>query len=204
MIVVTAVCPHPPLLLRELTGAQDPAAELRGVCESAVAALLATPRLDAVVVVGGADASRDRVTGRVPVRVYGGGRAFAEGGAESAEDIEDTELLPLSLGVARRLLDAVAPASPSRRPPSPGTPRRRRSTASPARSPGGPSASACWSWATVAPAGGCTPPGTWTPPRSTSTRSCAGPWPTATPARSRTWTWTRPPRSGSPGAPRSR
>ncbi|MFI6576450.1 hypothetical protein ACIBFB_11645 [Nocardiopsis sp. NPDC050513] len=105
MIVATAVCPHPPLLLRELTGAQDPAADLRGVCESGVAALLATPRLDVVVVVGGADTSRDRVTGRVPVRVYGGDApVLADGDAESAEDPAP---LPLSLGVARRLLAAV-------------------------------------------------------------------------------------------------
>ncbi|WP_116245355.1 hypothetical protein [Nocardiopsis sp. FIRDI 009] len=114
MIVATAVCPHPPLLLRELTGAQDVAADLRGVCESAVSVLLATPDLDRIVVVGGADASGEGLSGRVPTRLYAGA---AQRGLRAGSRGRDTrsgtgEPLPLSLGVARRLLDTVAPDTP--------------------------------------------------------------------------------------------
>ncbi|MCY9783051.1 hypothetical protein KIK06_04000 [Nocardiopsis sp. EMB25] len=114
MIVATAVCPHPPLLLRELTGAQDVAADLRGVCESAVSVLLSTPGLDRIVVVGGADTSRGEVSGRVPTRIYAdAARRGPEAEGAGRESRPPTaEPLPLSLGIARRLLDSVAPDTP--------------------------------------------------------------------------------------------
>ena len=37
MIVAAVVCPHPPLLLRELSGAQDAVPELRAACHDALA-----------------------------------------------------------------------------------------------------------------------------------------------------------------------
>ena len=93
MITAAAVCPHPPLLFRELTGRRDVAAELRAACLSAVAAATSSDP-DVVVVVGG-----DEVTGSwdsaLPARVR---RFGTTGGA-------DRPGLPLSLGVARRLLD---------------------------------------------------------------------------------------------------
>ena len=57
MLIAAAVCPHPPLLVPEVTGASDPAAReldrLRAACRDAVAVLLgAAP--DLLVVAGGA------------------------------------------------------------------------------------------------------------------------------------------------------
>jgi hypothetical protein len=51
VIVAAAICPHPPLLLREVTGVTDPAPDLRAACRDAVTRLLAA-RPDVVVVVG--------------------------------------------------------------------------------------------------------------------------------------------------------
>ena len=100
MIVGTAVCPHPPLLLRELTGGQDVAADLRKACEAALASLVALAP-EVVVVVGGDDTGGRRERGPAPVGSFGGT------GARPAEGA-----LPLSLGVAGRLLDAVGGAVP--------------------------------------------------------------------------------------------
>ncbi|WP_150244272.1 class III extradiol ring-cleavage dioxygenase family protein [Nocardiopsis quinghaiensis] len=96
MIVATAVCPHPPLLMRELSGGQDVAAELRTECESALEALAARSP-DVLVVVGGHDSSGRRTERLVPVRGYGG----------TGERVPPERTLPLSLGVARRLLDSA-------------------------------------------------------------------------------------------------
>src|SRR5512142_1710768 len=57
MLIAAAVCPHPPLLVPEVTGTDGPGADelrrLRAVCRDAVAVLLgAAPEL--LVVVGGA------------------------------------------------------------------------------------------------------------------------------------------------------
>lgn len=100
MIVGTAVCPHPPLLLRELTGGQDVAADLRKACEAALASLVALAP-EVVVVVGGAGTAGRHTPGPAPVGSFGGVGARAQEGA-----------LPLSLGVAGRLLDAVGGAVP--------------------------------------------------------------------------------------------
>jgi hypothetical protein len=51
VIVGAALCPHPPLLLREVTGLADVAGGLRAACRAAVAGLVAT-RPGVVVVVG--------------------------------------------------------------------------------------------------------------------------------------------------------
>ncbi|WP_159942335.1 MULTISPECIES: hypothetical protein [unclassified Nocardiopsis] len=96
MIVASALCPHPPLLLPGLSGGQDVAADLRKECEAAVAALAATEP-DTLVVVGGHGAS-GRYTGDLsPVREFGG----------TGQRVPRERALPLSLAVARRLLDAV-------------------------------------------------------------------------------------------------
>lgn len=94
MIVAAAVCPHPPLLFRELSGLEDVAGDLREACLSAIASATSDDP-DLVVVVGGADVTRtwdERLAPDVA--------KFGTTGARSAGSG-----LPLSLGVARRLLD---------------------------------------------------------------------------------------------------
>ncbi len=94
MILAAAVCPHPPLLFRELNGAQDAVAPLREVCRETVRAAVAGA--ERVVLLGGADSARTWDPALPPpVHRYGGPRP-ATGNA-----------LPLSLGVGRRLLDEV-------------------------------------------------------------------------------------------------
>lgn len=97
MIVAAAVCPHPPLLFRELVGLHDPVAPLRSACAAAVSALLDVGP-DVVVVVGGATESRPWA--RVDVDVAGFG-----GAPRPARRHAPAEPAPLSLRVARRLLD---------------------------------------------------------------------------------------------------
>jgi hypothetical protein len=100
VIVAAVVVPHPPLLLRELTGLHDVAADLRRACHTAVQEALGA-RPDAVVVVSGADhaGSWDPA---LPVNV----RPFGTTGPPHAAG------LPLGLGVASRLLDEVGWAGP--------------------------------------------------------------------------------------------
>lgn len=101
MIVGTVVCPHPPLLLRELSGGQDVAAELRKECGTALESLSGLSP-DVVVVVGG-HGSSGKSDGRcVPVRRFGG----------TGEHTPGERTLPLSLGVARRLLDSAGYTGP--------------------------------------------------------------------------------------------
>jgi hypothetical protein len=95
VIVAAAVCPHPPLLFRELNGAEDAVAPLRAVCLDTVRDVV--DAAERVVLVGGAD------TGRV-WEPSAGQRAGEFGGpGPRAEDPD----LPLSLRVGRRLLDEV-------------------------------------------------------------------------------------------------
>ena len=94
MIVAAAVCPHPPLLFRELSGLEDVASDLRAACMSAIASATSSDPA-VVVVVGGADQTRSWDPRLAPdVTRFGttGERPGAPG-------------LPLSLGVASRLLD---------------------------------------------------------------------------------------------------
>lgn len=93
MIVTAVVCPHPPLLLRELCGAEDAVPALRAACADAVARALRTAP-DAVVVVGGAEA-----TGAWDPSLPAGVRRF---GTTSRPD---AVALPQSLAVGGRLLD---------------------------------------------------------------------------------------------------
>lgn len=103
MIVGTAWCPHPPLLLRALTGEQDPAAPVRQACRKALAALM---KLDpeTIVVIGGADTTKTHRGTTVPERAFGG---FGTPTGRS-------ETLPLSLGIAQRLLEQAGTRVPVR------------------------------------------------------------------------------------------
>src|SRR5258707_421661 len=57
MIVAAAVCPSPPLLIPELTGAQQVATELRRACHASVAELTAAAP-EVIALVGAAERSR--------------------------------------------------------------------------------------------------------------------------------------------------
>jgi hypothetical protein len=102
---VTAVvlCPHPPLLFRELAGSTDPAADLRAVCRSAVADLVAGA--ERVVVVGGADAE---VAGEHPVAPPDVRRFGTTTPREPRPDAP-----PLSLAVGLRLLEEAGWTGPT-------------------------------------------------------------------------------------------
>jgi hypothetical protein len=102
VIVSAVVCPHPPLLLRELSGAQDAVPELRTAVHDALAAGLAL-RPDTVHVVGGHERT-GAWPGALPVDVHGFGTT----------DAPPVEGLPQSLGVGSRLLAEAGWAGPTR------------------------------------------------------------------------------------------
>lgn len=92
--VRVALCPHPPLLLRELSGATDAVPALREACRSAVAELTAGDPTE-VVVVGAAERP-----GPVDAALGIDVRRFGATGPRTARGSG----LPPSLGVGRRLL----------------------------------------------------------------------------------------------------
>jgi hypothetical protein len=72
MIIAAALCPWPPLLVRELTGADPVAADLREACAAAVRALLAA-QPDVIAVVGpGAETAAWPADGRLNIAAFGG------------------------------------------------------------------------------------------------------------------------------------
>lgn len=93
-MIAAVLCPHPPLLFRELTGRQDVAADLRQACHDVLTEALALEPVR-VVVVGAADEARTW-RGEPAVRRLG-----------TAEERRALDELPLSLGIGRRLLDEV-------------------------------------------------------------------------------------------------
>jgi len=108
VIIAAALCPAPPLLARELTGADPVLPELRTACLDATTTLLAAgPDLVAVVGVAaqtrGWDSSRrlDLAPYAPALRSAGTGPGEADGNLEGAAPI------PLPLGLAGRLLDQV-------------------------------------------------------------------------------------------------
>ena len=105
VIVAAVVSPHPPLLLRELTGRVDVAAGLRATAVSALAGATASAP-DVVVVVGGDDTGGAWDPG-LPLDV----RRFGTTGARPSPG---TPALPLSLAVGRRLLDEAGWSGPTR------------------------------------------------------------------------------------------
>jgi hypothetical protein len=97
VITSAALCPWPPLLVRELTGADPVLPELRTACAEAVAALLrASPEVVAVVGPGTATTSWPG-NGRLNIAAFGPG-ATAPGTAERPE-------LPPAPGIGAYLLD---------------------------------------------------------------------------------------------------
>jgi hypothetical protein len=105
MLIAAAVCPHPPLLVPEVTGASDPAARelrrLRTACRVAVAVLIgAAP--DLLVVAGGAGQTTE-----YPALAGGSLRDFSVPFTVGADPI-----LPLSLTIGKWLLAGVVPPRP--------------------------------------------------------------------------------------------
>jgi hypothetical protein len=105
MLIAAAVCPHPPLLVPEVTGASDPAAReldrLRTACRDAVAVLLAAAP-DLLVVAGGAGQ-----TAEYPAAAGGSLRDFAV-----PFTVGEDPVLPLSLTIGKWLLAGAASPSP--------------------------------------------------------------------------------------------
>jgi hypothetical protein len=101
-VIRTAVlCPHPPLLLRELGGGQDPAVDLRKAALTAVSEAVAGA--SRVVVVGGHD-----VGGPWDPSTPVGVRRFG-----TTDPRPSRPGLPLSLGIGMRLLDEAGWSGPT-------------------------------------------------------------------------------------------
>ena len=102
MIAAAALCPWPPLLVRELTGADPVLPELRTACAAAVAAMLAAgPELVAVVGPGPRTA-RWPADGRLDVAAFGGVRS-----GDPARPV-----LPPAAGIGAYLLDQAGYQGP--------------------------------------------------------------------------------------------
>jgi hypothetical protein len=104
MLIAAAVCPHPPLLIPEATGAPGAGdlelARLRTACHQAVAVLLAE-RPDLIAVVGGdpRTARAAEYPPQAPGRLHDYGIPFTVGQAS-----HDSPVLPLSLTIGKWLL----------------------------------------------------------------------------------------------------
>ena len=101
MLIAAAVCPHPPLLIPEATGAPGSGdaelGRLRTACHQAIAALLAG-RPDLIVVAGGAERTAE-FPPHTPGRLHDFGIPFTVGPAG-----HDASALPLSLTIGKWLL----------------------------------------------------------------------------------------------------
>src|SRR5260370_41392475 len=104
MITAAALCPAPPLLARELTGADPVVPGLRQACRDAAAGLL-RGHADVVVVVGAGEQTRTWGEG-LGLDVSG----FAPGIGAAARD--GTAGLPLPLGPGARPPDQAGYARP--------------------------------------------------------------------------------------------
>lgn len=107
MLTAAALCPSPPLLARELTGADPVLPELRQACGDAVKALLqAGPRVVAVVGIAAETTTWD-ASARLDLPAYAPGLVVrAQGsGLASGPAADLGPVLPLPLGLGRRLLD---------------------------------------------------------------------------------------------------
>ena len=117
MLIAAAVCPHPPLLVPEVTGTADPGdrelRRLRAACREAVAVLLGTAP-DLLVVVGGAGQTVEYPAAAPPPP----GATTPPGPGGSLRDfgvpftLGADPVLPLSLTIGKWLLTGVAPGGP--------------------------------------------------------------------------------------------
>ena len=112
MLIAAAVCPHPPLLVPEVTGVSGPGAteldRLRAACHEAVAAL-AAERPDLIAVIGGAGRTAEYPQGAVAsLDEFGIPFTLPPAAAFSA----GAPGLPLSLTIAKWLLAGVVGQDP--------------------------------------------------------------------------------------------
>ena len=107
MITQATLCPWPPLLVRELTGADPVLPELRAACAGAVAALLADGPDEVAVVGPGTVTASWPGHGRLNVAAFGGPRAGFQGSASArpAGAGGDRPVLPPAPGIGAYLLD---------------------------------------------------------------------------------------------------
>lgn len=117
MLAAAALCPHPPLLVPGLAaGATGELDDLRAACDAAVGALLAEPH-DLLVAVGAAPVMGPAPAGaRGSLRPYGltaaAARPYGRPTADLAEPVPGGARLPLSLTIARWLLDRAGAGEP--------------------------------------------------------------------------------------------
>ncbi len=109
MLTAAAVCPAPPLLARELTGAEPVVPELRQACLDAAAELVRSVP-DVIAVVGAGEETREfGARDRLDLAAYA--PALAHGwlhsrGLDGESGLDGSgEPLPLSLGLGRMLLE---------------------------------------------------------------------------------------------------
>src|ERR1700685_4491274 len=106
MITSAALCPWPPLLVRELTGADPVLPELRAACAEAVAALLREgPEVVAVVGPGTATASWPD-DGRLNIAAFGPGATALD--RPPAPGAAERPMLPPAPGIGAYLLDQAS------------------------------------------------------------------------------------------------
>jgi hypothetical protein len=104
MIVAAAVCPSPPLVIGELTGAQQVATELRSACLAAVAELTGSSP-DVIAVVGAAEWTRTwNGAATLDLASYAPGAPRLSSGPGQAPD-RGPASLPSAVGVGTWLLD---------------------------------------------------------------------------------------------------
>jgi len=104
VIAAAALSPGPPLLVRELTGADPVLPELRAACAAAVAAMLAAGP-DLVAVVGpGPRTARWPADGRLDVAAFGGG--------PGRDGDPARPVLPAAAGIGAYLLDQAGYRGP--------------------------------------------------------------------------------------------
>jgi hypothetical protein len=106
VIIAAALCPWPPLLVRELTGADPVVPELRDACAAAVAALLTGGPGEVVVVAPGPATTICPAAGRLNIAAFGGLPAT------SPDPVTDICSLPPAAGIGAYLLDQAGYRGP--------------------------------------------------------------------------------------------
>jgi hypothetical protein len=115
MITAAALCPAPPLLARELTGADPVVPDLREACRQAAAGLLAS-RPDVVAVVGAAEKTADwDPGGRLDLAAYAPMLGPGAGPSVPTPLGLGAGLLDLAGYQGRRVLQSVSPDDPAQR-----------------------------------------------------------------------------------------
>jgi hypothetical protein len=103
MLIAAAVCPAPPLLARELTGAESVLPELRYACREAVDELIRTgPQVVVVVGVAAKEETLDP-RARLDLSAYAPGLSTRGRAGQQAAELPPS--LPLGVGLGSRLLD---------------------------------------------------------------------------------------------------